>query len=80
MMTYGWSGSLTSALDGGEGSASSSGRFVPSKKGLVVGLTLEPFWTLWSTEKSLSPAGNRTQAIKLEARRYIGSFYNLIRR
>jgi hypothetical protein len=30
----------------------------------------EPVWTLWSTEKSLAPARNRTLAVHSVARRY----------
>jgi hypothetical protein len=31
----------------------------------------EPVWMLWSTEKSLSPAWNRTPAVQLVGRRYM---------
>jgi hypothetical protein len=31
----------------------------------------EPLWTLWSREKSLATAENRTQSVQPVARRYI---------
>jgi hypothetical protein len=59
---------LTSALDGGEDSASRLGRFTPGKRtplptGYEAEWAPEPVWTLWSTEKSLALAGNRTPAV-----------------
>jgi hypothetical protein len=48
---------LTSALDGGEWSASRHYRFTPG------GTAPEPAWTLWSREKSLAPTGNRTPTV-----------------
>jgi hypothetical protein len=48
---------LTSALAGGELSASRPGRFTPVKEsplpiGLKAGWTPEPVWTTWSRENS----------------------------
>jgi hypothetical protein len=56
----------TSALDGGEWSASRPGRAVPPGKGPPVpivqeaGWALEPVWTKRIEEKSFAPAGDRT--------------------
>jgi hypothetical protein len=56
----------TSALDGGEWSASRSGRSLPPGKGSPVpivqeaGCAPEPFWTQMLEEKSFAPTGDRT--------------------
>jgi hypothetical protein len=56
----------TSALDGGEWSASRPGRALPPGKGAPVpivqeaGWAPEPFWTQRLGEKSFAPAGDRT--------------------
>jgi hypothetical protein len=56
----------TSALDGGEWSASRPGRALPPEKGPPVpivqeaGWAPEPVWTQKLEEKSFAPAGNRT--------------------
>jgi hypothetical protein len=56
----------TSALDGGEWSASRSGRALPPGKELPVpivqedGWAPEPVWTQRIEEKSFAPAGDRT--------------------
>jgi hypothetical protein len=60
---------LTSALDGGEWSASRPGWCTPREKGagthwIGAGWAPEQVWTLWSREKSLVPAGNQTPAIQ----------------
>jgi hypothetical protein len=55
---------LTSALGGGEGSASSPGRFT------CVGGPPEAVWTLWSREKFLSLAENRALAVQPVMRSY----------
>jgi hypothetical protein len=34
----------------------------------------QPVWTLWSIEKSVAPAPNRTSAVQLTARRYTELF------
>jgi hypothetical protein len=66
---------LTSALDGGEWSASRPGRYIPGKKPLV-SIEYEAGWapvlvlTLWSREKSIAPAVNRTPVFQPEVRRY----------
>jgi hypothetical protein len=57
----------TSALDGGEWSASRPGRALPPGKGPPVpivqeaGWAPEPVWTQRLEEKSFAPAGDRTQ-------------------
>jgi hypothetical protein len=38
--------------------------------GQEAGWAPEPIWTLWSREKSLSPNGNRNQALQPVARQY----------
>jgi hypothetical protein len=66
---------LTSALDAGDWSASRPSRFTPGEiapgthwlRGWVAP---EPVWTLWSREKSVFPAENRTLAIQPVARHY----------
>jgi hypothetical protein len=61
---------LTSALHGGERSASRLGRFAPGKE-LQVPIGYEArrasvaVWTLCYREKSLAPTGNRTLAVQL---------------
>jgi hypothetical protein len=56
----------TSALDGGEWSASRPGRVLPPGKGSPVpivqeaGWAPEPVWTQRLEEKSFAPAGERT--------------------
>jgi hypothetical protein len=56
----------TSALDGGEWSASRPGRALPPEKGPPVpivqeaGWAPEPVWTQRIEKKSFAPAGNRT--------------------
>jgi hypothetical protein len=56
----------TSALDGGEWSASRPDRALPPRKGPPVpivqeaGWAPEPVWTRWLEEKSSAPAGDRT--------------------
>jgi hypothetical protein len=51
--------SLSSALDGGEWSASRSGCFIPRE-----GVSGTTFWMLWRREKFVAPAENQTQAIQ----------------
>jgi hypothetical protein len=57
---------MTSALDGGEWSASRPGRALPPGKeplapvGQEAGSTSEPVWTQRLEEKSLASAGDRT--------------------
>jgi hypothetical protein len=52
---------LTSALDGGEWSASGSGRALPPVPIVQeAGWAPEPVWTQTIQEKSLAPAGNQT--------------------
>jgi hypothetical protein len=65
--TYSSYSFTTSALDGSEWSASLPGRALPPGKGTLVpivqeaGWALEPVWTQRLEEKSLAPAGDRTQ-------------------
>jgi hypothetical protein len=66
---------LTSALDGGEWSASRPGRFTPWGKSPLYPLDRrapEPVWTLWRRETFCS-AGNRTRAVQSVARCYTDS-------
>jgi hypothetical protein len=60
---------LTSALNGGEWSASLPGRFIPGKEPLVLiekGAVCapEPVWSLSSRTKSVFSAGNRSPAVQ----------------
>jgi hypothetical protein len=43
--------------------ALSSGKEPPIPIVYEAGWTAEPMWTLWSTEKSLAPAGNQTPVV-----------------
>jgi hypothetical protein len=67
---------LTSALDGGELSASRPGRALPPGKGPPVpieqeaGWTPEPVWTQGLEEKSSAPAGDRTPVVQSVVRHY----------
>jgi hypothetical protein len=66
---------LTSALGEGELTASCPGRFTPGKEppvpiGQEAGWAPEMVWTLWSRDKSLTPAENRTPAVQFSAHRY----------
>jgi hypothetical protein len=60
----------TSALDGGEWSASRPGRALPPEKGPPVptvqeaGWAPEPVWTQRLEEKSFAPAGDRTPIVR----------------
>jgi hypothetical protein len=64
---------LTSTADGGEWSDSRPGRFTPGERASGIhsiggwggGGVAEPVWTLWSREKSLALAGNRTQPVTI---------------
>jgi hypothetical protein len=67
--TYGGCGDiaspfLTSALDGGERSASRPGRFTPGTHCVGAWMGPEPVWTLSNREKFLFVARNRTLAIQ----------------
>jgi hypothetical protein len=61
---------LTSALDGGEWSASRPGRTLPPGKGPPVpivqedGWVPEPVWTQGLEEKSSAPVGDRTPIVQ----------------
>jgi hypothetical protein len=61
---------LTSALDGGEGSASRPGRALPLRKGPPVpigqeaGWASEPVWTQGLEEKSSAPVEDRTSIVQ----------------
>jgi hypothetical protein len=46
------------------------GKEHPVPIGYEAGCAPEPVWTLWSREKSLAPAGNRTPAFQPVAHRY----------
>jgi hypothetical protein len=69
-----WNGGITplfftSALDGCEWSASRPGRFTSGERSPVpigeeAGWAPEPVWTLYNTEKTLAPIGNRILAIQ----------------
>jgi hypothetical protein len=66
---------LTSALDGGQWSASHPGRFTPGEGAPAIHcvgdwMGPEPGWTLWTRERSLTPAGNKTLAVQPVAHRY----------
>jgi hypothetical protein len=65
----------TSALDGGDLSASRPSRLTPTEGSLVpiefnAGWAPEPIRTLWSREKYLTLTGNRSPAVQSEAGRY----------
>jgi hypothetical protein len=64
---------MTSALDGVEWPASCPVRFIPAGRTLVhigqeVGWAPESVRTLWSREKSLVPAVNKTPAVQSVAK------------
>jgi hypothetical protein len=66
---------FTSAFDGGERSPLRPCRFTleeiaPGTHWIESWWAPEPVWTLWSTDKSLAPAGNQTPAVQSVARRY----------
>jgi hypothetical protein len=67
---------LTSALDGGEGSASRPGRALPPEKGPPVPIVQEarwapePVWTHRLGEKSSAPVGDRTPIVQSVVRHY----------
>jgi hypothetical protein len=67
---------LTSALDGGEWSASCPGRALPPGKGLPVpigqeaGWAPEPVWTQRLEEKSSASVGDRTPVVQSVVRHY----------
>jgi hypothetical protein len=73
---YNSSSYLTSALDGGEWSASRRGRALPPGKGPPVpigqeaGWAPEPVWTQGLEEKSSAPVGDRTQIVQPVVRHY----------
>jgi hypothetical protein len=58
---------LTLALDGGEWSASRTGRFTSRERvpGYEAGWDLEPFWTQWWREKFPAPTGNWILVLRL---------------
>jgi hypothetical protein len=63
----------TSALDGGEWSASRPGRALPPEKGPPGKETVwapEPVWTQRLEEKSFAPAGDRTPVVQPVVRHY----------
>jgi hypothetical protein len=68
---------LTSALDGGEWSASRLSRDLPPGKGPPVpigpeaGWAPEPVWTLRLEEKSSASVGDRTPVVQSVVSRYI---------
>jgi hypothetical protein len=59
---------LTSALDGGEWSASRPGRALP--RGKEAGWASEPVWTQRLEEKPFVPAGDRTPVGQSVVRHY----------
>jgi hypothetical protein len=67
---------LTSALDGGEWSASRPDRALPAGKGPPVpigqeaGWAPEPVWTQGLEEKSSAPVGDRTPIVQPVVRHY----------
>jgi hypothetical protein len=63
---------LTSALDGGEWSASRPGRALPLSVpiGSEAGWAPEPVWTQGLGEKSFAPAGDRTPIVQPVVRHY----------
>jgi hypothetical protein len=67
---------LTSALDGGEWSASRPGRALPPGKGPPVpigqeaGWALEPVWTQGLEENSSAPVGDRIPIVQPVVRHY----------
>jgi hypothetical protein len=67
---------LTSALNGGEWSASRPGRALPPGKGPPVpigqeaGWAPEPVWTQGLEEKSSAPVGDRTLVVQSVVRHY----------
>jgi hypothetical protein len=76
MEAHGWRGGtayLTSALDGGEWSASRSGRALPPGKEPRYPLdrrALEPVWTQRLEEKSSASVGDRTPVVQSVVRHY----------
>jgi hypothetical protein len=62
---------LTSALGQGEWSASRPAYFISRETapGNPAG-SPEPVWTMWGSERSLSPTGNETPAAQPAVRRY----------
>jgi hypothetical protein len=69
----------TSAVDGGEWSASRPGRVLPPGKGPPVpigqepGWASEPVWTQRLEEKFFAPAGDRTPVVQSVVRHYTGA-------
>jgi hypothetical protein len=67
---------LTSALDGGEWSASRPGRALSQEKGSPVpivheaGWASEPVWTQRLEEKGFTPTGDRTPVVQSVVRHY----------
>jgi hypothetical protein len=66
---------LTSALDGGDCQIDITAALplrerITVSVGYEAGQVPQPVWTLWSREKSLGSAKNRTPAVQLLARRY----------
>jgi hypothetical protein len=58
------------ALVRGEWSVLRPGRFTPRKEPGKAGWSSEPGWMLWSKEKFLAPARNRTPAVHPVVCRY----------